>query len=464
MKTQVFRSMVIIIMLIISSNAEAQFLKKLKDKVNRKIEQKVDQTVDQTLDDLTTKTPKEETERGVKIEDNTTVNSASGSAIIKHSAKYGSYSIKEFGKANLNRSNDEVRIYGSWVTHAADIYDGYILVVPKGNALLFDKNGPKQKQIKLRIPDEASLKLSYDPIWTPESGNGQGLYTAVTEDYQSFNLESGEVVIDVLSETNIQLSFSGNAQLVTLTKNPDKNSENEYLESYTSSSVDGAIDVSPVTFIDSRTVTKTKKSNTATPKLSDISSNASTPGVYNFTFETQVKLTNLKENESYNMSYLFNPNTEYFAMKADMAEYSDAEMDGESLIVMDGSDVHIFVETQGMKMRMSQGMMGGKQMQNPSEEMANYDYTNLQKTGKTKTILGATCYEHVMSDNNVKINLWVAPSVNLPNWFIQNTTVLDGHIMEYTLTSKDGSMKSETIAINDNISKTINPKDYRKMF
>jgi len=62
------------------------------------------------------------------------------------------------------------------------------------------------------------------------------------------------------------------------------------------------------------------------------------------------------------------------------------------------------------------------------------------------------------------MNFWVAPSINLPNWFIQNKEVLNGHIVEYTIVSKDGTMKSETIAINDHISKTINPQDYKKMF
>ena len=69
-----------------------------------------------------------------------------------------------------------------------------------------------------------------------------------------------------------------------------------------------------------------------------------------------------------------------------------------------------------------------------------------------------------MSDADTKMNLWVAPDVNLPNWFVQNKEVLPGHIMEYTITSKEGSMKSETIKIIDDISKVINPKEYKKMF
>ena len=147
-----------------------------------------------------------------------------------------------------------------------------------------------------------------------------------------------------------------------------------------------------------------------------------------------------------------------------MSEYSENEMDGESIIVMDKGNAHIFVETAGMKMRMSNGMMGQQKMSNPTDQMTQYDYTKLQKTGNTKTILGATCYEYTMADNTTKINFWVAPSIKLSNWFIQDNSMLDGYIMEYMVQSNEGTMTSKTIAIKDNINKTINPKEYKKMF
>ena len=166
---------------------------------------------------------------------------------------------------------------------------------------------------------------------------------------------------------------------------------------------------------------------------------------------------NLKE-------YLFNPNEKYVAMKADMSDFTEAEMDGESIIVMEDGHSIIFVETQGMKMRMSQNMMGADQAKSPAEQMADYDYSQIKKTGKTKMILEATCYEYVLSDDNVQMNLWVAPEIALPNWFIQNPEIIDGHIMSYSMTSSEGTMTSETIAIKDDINRTINPKDYKKMF
>ncbi|MEM6514718.1 MAG: hypothetical protein AAF688_00930 [Bacteroidota bacterium] len=451
-----FKIMLLALFLIAGNNAEAQIFKKLKEKINKTISGNSDDDKDDTSSD----------EKKSSSDDNAQSSNAtkktSGSAIIKHGKKYGNFNIDEFGKSVADIADDEVRIYGSWVTMAADIQDGYVLVIPNGQARLFDGKKPKKEQIKLNIPEDAQLKLSYDPVYDPNFKDEYGRSSAVTKDYQNYELQSGTVTLDVFSEDNIQISFNGTAKLETRTENPNKNSEEQYIVSYTTSSVSGAIDVSPVNFQDRRTVKKKKKDLVKAPKFESGPDTAK--GSYQFSFETKVKITDLKKNESYNISYLLNPNAEYIGMKADMGEYSQDELQGESLIVMDEGSVQIFVETEGMKMRMSQGMMGGQQMQNPTEQMADYNYNGLQKTGKTKTILGATCYEYVMSDNEVTINLWVAPDVNLPNWFIQNQDVLKGHIMEYTMESKDGKVKSETVSIEDNINKTINPKEYRKMF
>ena len=69
-----------------------------------------------------------------------------------------------------------------------------------------------------------------------------------------------------------------------------------------------------------------------------------------------------------------------------------------------------------------------------------------------------------MSDKDVEIKLWVAPSIALPNWFIQNKTLIDGHIMAYEMRSKDGHVKGKTLSIDNNIKEVLNPKEYKKMF
>ncbi|NRB59881.1 MAG: DUF4412 domain-containing protein [Winogradskyella sp.] len=460
------KALVLFMIALFSANsAQAQLFKRLKDKAKQKLERSVEEAVEKEIDSFSLekkKTKKEKRREKKSNSEQITSKGTSGSAVLKHTHKYGNYPIDEFGKAKLERTNSGVKIFGSWVTHAADIHDGYVLDIPNGNALLFKDDQPILEQITFKIPEEATLKLSYDPFWEPELEDENGFSSAVTRDYQTYDIESGEVIIDVVSKGNVQFSFTGAMQLETRIKNQN-NTEQEYTSSFMSSSISGAIDVGPVQFFDNR-MRKETNEETQVINLPSLDNNAAIPGIYNFTFKTDVKLTNLDENETYQISYLLNPEAKYIGMMADMSEFSEEEMNGESLIVMDGEDVHIFVEAEGMKMRMSQGMMGGQQMQNPAEEMANYDYTNLKKTGNTKSILGAECHEYVMSDNNVSIELWVAPEVTLPNWFIQNTEVLNGHIMEYTITSNEGNMRSETIAINDHINKTINPKEYKKMF
>ena len=446
------------------NSIEAQLLKRLKAKVEQKLERKAERAIEKEIDDFSLPEKKEKSDRNSDKKEDTeiAINNSNGSAVLKHEKQYGNYTIQKFGVAKLERTNDGVKIYGSWVTHGADIHDGYVLNIPNGNTLLFNGDTPLKEQVVLRIPQDASLKLSYDPLWNPEMEDENGYSTAVTKDYQSYNITSGEVVVDVISQKNVQFSFKVETQLESRIKNSG-NSEKEYRSSFTSSSLNGSIDVGPVSIVDNR-ITKQSNSDSQGVPVPNTIQNTTTPGVYNFSFETKLNITDLDKNESYNMSYLLNPDKKYIGLMVDMAEYSDAEMQGESVIVMDGDDVHIFVETEGMKMRMSQGMMEGQQIQNPVEEMSNYDYINLKKTGKSKTVLGAKCYEYVLSDKDVTIELWAAPSINLPNWFIQNRDVLEGHIMEYIITSKDGRMKSETIEINDHIKKTINPKEYRKMF
>ena len=100
---------------------------------------------------------------------------------------------------------------------------------------------------------------------------------------------------------------------------------------------------------------------------------------YTFTTESKVQISNLEDGSVYKLSYLLNTTTPYVGLKTNLADYSDGDMTGESVIIMDGDAVHIFVDTQGMKMCISQGMMGDQQHQNPMQEMADYDYSGIQK-------------------------------------------------------------------------------------
>lgn len=454
------RILLVIFCLASFQNAEAQLFKRLKKKAKEKAKQlenkvvnKIDKETDKTIEGVL------EGKKDSKEEETPTIEKDFGDVTVNHSHKYGNITLTELSQVKVNKTNSGYTIYGNWWSHKADIYDGFTINIKTDKNL---KNHKTEKHT-FKIPDEATLKIAYDPQLPYKEKSEDGFSRAVTDDYQNYDISKGEVTIDVLSDEAIQVSFSGEIKLRKVIR---KANTDDFTQTFYDASITGGIDAESPKFTNQETVTKNDNKKPVTsrddmnPKESSLNT---TPGSYNFTFETVTKVTVPDQNRSYTMSYLLNPNADYIAIKADMSEYSDEEMDGESIIVMDKGSAHVFVETNGMKMRMSNGMMGQK-VENPTGQMANYDYTKLTKTGNTKTILGATCYEYKMSDSNVKINFWVAPNIKLSNWFIQNKNVVDGYIMEYTVQSNERTMTSTTISIKDNIRKTINPKEYKKMF
>jgi len=458
-----------IIFLFSFQNADAQLFKRLKKKAKEKAKQienkvidKIDKETDKTIDDAIEggKDTESSTKDAKKTAD-------FGDVTLNHSQKYGSVQITEVSKVKVSKNDSGYTIRGNWWSHEADIYDGFMVTINTTENLKQDSEDAKNTAKRVfKIPKEASLKLGYDPQ-LPYNKKPEGNFKrAVTDDYQNYDILEGEVTISVLTDESIQIEFSGKGSLREVIRkagNPD-----DYTETFFEASISGGIDAKTPQFINEQTIIKkdknTQPSTTQTTNVENTQTTSATPGLYNFTSETVTKITVSEENKTYTMSYLLNPNAEYIGISVEMNQYSDGDMNGESIIVMDNGNSHIFVETSGMKMRMSSAMMGQQKMQNPTDQMANYDYTNLSKTGNTKTILGETCEEYVMSDNNTKINLWVAPNLKLPNWFAQNNEVFKGYIMEYSIESKEGTMKSEVIEIKKNTHKTINPKEYKKMF
>lgn len=458
----VFKLLFIIIILGSAHKAEAQLFKGLKNKVkkqiDRKTEDKIEEVINNTIDSLDVKRPK-------KTKDTVESKEGFGTILLNHSQKFGAVSIEGISRVKVIKSNDGYQMTGNWWSHEADIFDGFNLIIKTAQNLKHEENNKKLNSRQVfKIPEEATLTLGYDPQLLIKDTTPDDYKAAVSDDYQNYDVSTGEVSIDVLTDDSIQISFSGKVSLRTMSRNSSNSEHDE--ESYFESNLKGAIDGNSPKFIDNTSLKKPESAeqNSGNYTIPQSSTSTAQPGVYEFTHETVVKMTNLDKNEVYKMSYLFNPNESYLGIKADMSEYSDEEMAGESIMVMDDQDIRIFVSTQGMKMQMSQSMMGGNQTPNPADQMANYDYTKIDRTGRTKTILGAVCEEYVMSDSEVKMELWVASSVQLPNWFIPNKEIINGHIMEYTVTSKEGNMKAETTAIKDNINTIINSKEYKKMF
>ncbi|AUC15497.1 hypothetical protein BTO06_10250 [Tenacibaculum sp. SZ-18] len=453
--------------------ADAQFFKRLKNRVNqkaksienkvinkldKKIDTKIDKTIDQTVETKENKkrktAPKEEA-TSLKEKD-------FGDVTINHSKTYGNITLTEVRQIKVDKTNTGYNIYGNWWSHKADVYDGFFLTLVTNKDL---KNNVKTKAT-FKIPEEASLKVGYDPTLPYNKESEDGFSRAITENYQKYNITKGEVHIDEISDNNIKISFSGRTSLTKL----NKNSTNEiYNKIPYDATVSGNIDGKTPLFQNQETIVKnnTKNDKPSSRELDNLDTNnthTTTPGIYQFSHETITKITVPKEDKNYEISYLLNPNAKYIAIRADLGAYSSGGMEGESIIVMDNENVQIFVESNGMKMRLSNGMMGQEKMSDLTNQMNKYNYKKLKKTGNSKTILGTICYEYAMADSTTKINFWAAPSIKLPNWFVQEKGVIDGYIMEYTIQSKEGNMTSTTVAIKDHINKVIDSKEYKKMF
>ena len=461
-----FKSLLSILFLLsFCTTSEAQFLKRLGQKIERKLERKVEQKVDEEIDEAIDGEKKStSTSTSTSDSKSTTTTKSSGIVNIRHSATYGTVTIEELSTPLVERNDDGYRITVNWRSHEVDVFDGLALTIKTDQNLRHDEAGT-QNRFTFKVPEEAQLTLGYDPEFPHAKQGKDDFKRGISDEYQNYDLLKGEVAIDVLDAENIQVSFSGDMKLRKVIRE-SKGSE-DYSESFYTASITGALDAVGLKFIDNVSGKSTSSEETGVvtswDDMAPASGSANPPGIYQFTFQTDVQVIIPDEDQPYKFSYLLNPEADYIAILANLSDY-DAEMGGESIIVMDGDDSHIFVETSGMKMLMSQNMMQGQAAQNPQEQMANYDYTKFKKTGRTKTVLGAKCYEYEMKDDEVQMNMWVAPDVNLPNWFVRDPEIIDGHIMESVVVTKDGKMTSTITAIHDNISRTINPKEYKKMF
>ncbi|MEM6722225.1 MAG: hypothetical protein AAF611_23055 [Bacteroidota bacterium] len=465
------RILFLIICLVSFQDADAQLFKRLKKRakekaknIENKVINKVDEEVDKTIDGAIEGRGDRNQGKPTPTTNNTKADTAKkdfGDISINHAQKYGNVAITEVSQVKVGKTDTGYTISGNWWSHQADIYDGFYITIKTDQDLKGNTNATKRT---FKIPEEASMQLGYDPQLPYNKKSEDNKVRAVTDDYQNYDVLKGEVTLTVLSDEKIQVSFSGNASLRTVIR---KANSDDFSESFYETSISGTIDGDSPKYTSEETVTQTQETqNTSNSgySITPTTGNTPTPGIYQFSYETVNKITAPKQNRTYIMSYLINPKADYVAMKVDMSDYSEAEMTGESIIVTDKGNVHIFVESAGMKLRMSNGMMGGQKIENPTDQMANHDYGKFNKTGNTKTILGATCHEYNLSDSNTKVSIWVAPSIKLPNWFVKNNSIINGLIMEYTVESSEGKMKSEIIEIKENISKTINPKEYRKMF
>lgn len=432
-------------------HADAQFFKKLKEKVKRAAEETVDRKAEEKAVETTEKAfdsifaiGKKKEKRKKKSESDNTVQTENtkvesfGAATVT-GPNHGPIEIIEIEQPTVTLDEDvgHTQISAWWRTHGADADDRFAITI---NQLVDETT---TLPLTVNLPQDGNLTIYYDGLL--------GAYLPA-DDWQrkedpEFELVhnnpqiNGTLTLSALNDQEVQFSFDGSGFSGQVQVNTPR------IERITSGT---------------NTSSTEKKSGTSPAfTLKD-----GEPGIYDFDFEIKTQVST-DEGESYPISYLINSSTNYFGMKADMSAYGDGEVEGNSVIVMDKEKVRVFVDTPMMKIQMNQDMAGGQAQQMP--EMGEYDYTQPQKTGKTKTIIGYTCEEYVVTHDEGTVRFWAAPEVSIPNWMfgsqqaVEQTGVL-GFIMEFSATSKSGTTKSTVTAINDDIALRINAKDYKKMF
>ncbi|MEM6525853.1 MAG: DUF4412 domain-containing protein [Bacteroidota bacterium] len=394
--------------LVVIIPAEAQFLKKLKNQVSNKVGNMVN--------------GKE----------------SFGTATITNSS-IGTTSIDQVDEAKITRNATSTQIDGAWRTNEADIFDGYVLVI-----------GETKKNLKgtYTIGETHTFNIAYDPKMSIT-----GIGKAVSKDYLNLNFSSGEVTINSADESSVNISFNGKAEI-----------DGETVD------FSGNLETSKVQLFNQQggTLAESEDEDQQEVEYSTFSYPGANSGKdvkvrpqYTFSHKITHEVTTDQSKDKMKMAFLFSDEN-YYGINVNMSDYEEASQDGESFMVMENEETHIFVETSGMKMRMSQAF--GGQMPMPDQEFDNPNGAEMKKTGATKKILGYTCYEYTVKDQDMEARFWVTPDLKVRNWMSFPENEISGHILEYDVKSKDGMMKSVAIEIDTGADITINSSEYRKGF
>lgn len=207
------------------------------------------------------------------------------------------------------------------------------------------------------------------------------------------------------------------------------------------------------------------------------------PVADNYTFESRLvyKLTTESGKKSNAMDYtvLINPGAEYMATQMGSMEMdgkkSDAPMNVTSIMDYGNEAMIMIMEEQKMAQVMSLNIMNSID----TSGMVDNNVT-IEKTGKTKKILGYTCFEYFMKSDDAEGSIWIAEDVefaskslfqNMGNSsFAKNSDWLDqkGMMMEMDMMVKEDQkkkqshMKMEMISM-DNEQSSYAMADYKTM-
>lgn len=188
---------------------------------------------------------------------------------------------------------------------------------------------------------------------------------------------------------------------------------------------------------------------------------------FNKSLEIEISLEKQKNNMVFE-SFLSDNNPEVSCMKINASSMEGAEgMQGDMYILFTGDKTGIYMNMMGMKIKKSMSKM----------QMAKYDNTNqidkatINKTGKTKSILGYNCQEYLAKTEDATSHVW-ATTGNFPfqGNFVpllgmkkSEENPIDGFVLEMTTVTKDEKIIIKVTKINQDKSFTLNTSAYKSM-
>ncbi len=439
MQTKIF---LIIAFLCFGMNSQAQLLKKVKEKA-REVNQKIDDKIDETVEGILKPDSGNDTETTPKPSNSQS--QSTGNFSIIHTNGYPNVSINEFGTVTVTEYPDSTVISGNWWTHGVDIDDRFRLVIYEKAANYgqgFDKGN---YSIAL---NKASLFLAYD------IENGQG----ASKKYQRFWMKSGAVTLNRFEEDRFHFSFSGVGRIGTI----ESNSNGDVIADKSDVLINGGLSVQG--FVKRKGNTSEDETNdddgslsADIPDMGKVEKGEIRP-FYQFDGEIVHDVIAEKgENMSY--TYIFSNTQPYCGMKVRVDE---EDSQGDAVMVMDGENVINFVDAMGYKMAVAVKTNNFTATQSAED----FDPSQITKTGKSKTIMGYTCYEYYGKDGKNEMRAWVAEGLAVP-WMTVSTDVelpFKGYPLEYTASDGKTTTTITTKEINLNKSFKLNASEYKKRF
>ncbi|MDO6803675.1 hypothetical protein Q4595_14570 [Wenyingzhuangia sp. 1_MG-2023] len=411
---------------VFSVNTQAQFFKKLKDKIS----QKVDNVVDQKIDKILTDTSKE-----TVTPQNTTTN-ANGVCTIKHNNSIGNINLNNFRNVKTTASNHQLKINGSWLTHDVDIADGIYITVHDPDFISENVTTLNSKTYTLYksedvIPSKgAVISIAYDPNKTNSTPS---------KNYQNYYLTNGTLTLKNITDTNVEITFKGTPL------DPYHSIQN------LASSVSGNLSVNNTTttynFEQQQEEHNDNGYNNSSANIKNYDLTKAKSVEKTYVFDNTITYNYSDGNNNYQYLLLQNQQENYFATSMDSHE-------GNVVYIQDGDKGVSLIEANGEKMQIPSQHNINDKIEHSFGTIGNNN--SFKKTGKTKTILGYKAHQYSVKDDQGNITeIWASDEVNLKNIMIGNNPIIKGFIMEITykqnddvLTSKITKISKETTIFN----------------